>query len=122
METPEKWADKEYTSIFRTNYYQFRKIYKANKGDTLEITTGDAFLKYIMVFGYSDMYRKSETQIESELKSLWPELQLLAEDQPIGLLTTPQEAPKRSFWDLFTPSPKKNMRVAFAYVDGTSES
>lgn len=122
METPEKWADKEYTSIFRTNYYQFRKIYKANKGDALEITTGDAFLKYIMVFGYPEMYRKSEAQIESELKSLWPELQLLAEDQPIGLLTTPQEAPKRSFWDLFTPSPKKDMRVAFAYVDGTEES
>ena len=123
METAKDWEDREKSSIFRTNYYQFRKAYKAHKGDLLKITTGDAFLKYIMVFGYKDMYRKTESEMETELEGLWPELQLLEKEEPIGTYTQPDETPtKRGFWGLFTQAPKQNLKIAFAYVDGKDES
>lgn len=123
METAKDWEDREKSSIFRTNYYQFRKVYKAHKGDLLKITTGDAFLKYIMVFGYKDMYRKTESEMETELEGLWPELQLLEKEEPIGIYTQPDETPtKRGFWGLFTQAPKQNLKIAFAYVDGKDES
>ena len=123
METAKDWEDRENSSIFRTNYYQFRKVYKAHKGDLLKITTGDAFLKYIMVFGYKDMYRKTESEMETELEGLWPELQLLEKEEPIGIYTQPDETPtKRGFWGLFTQAPKQNLKIAFAYVDGKDES
>ncbi len=123
MEAAKDWEDREKSSFFRTNYYQFRKVYKAHKGDQLKITTGDAFLKYIMVFGYKNMYRKTESEMETELEGLWPELQLLEKEEPIGIYTQPDETPaKRGFWGLFTQGPKQNLKIAFAYVDGKDES
>ena len=123
MEEEKDWADKEATSIFRTNYYQFRKVYKNLKGDSLKITTGDAFLKYIMVFGYKEMYEKSEEELEEELERLWPELQLLSENEPIGLRTQPQETPaKRGFFGWFAPSAKRDLKVAFAHADSKENS
>lgn len=123
METADKWEDKEASSIFRTNYYQFRKLYKAHRGDLLEITTGDAFLKYIMVFGYREMYLKSSEEIEEELERLWPELRLLAEDEPIGVQTQPDEVPvKRGIWGLFSPAMKKDLKIAFVHADSKDHS
>lgn len=122
MENASDWADKEATSIFRTNYYQFRKAYKNLRGDSLNITTGDAFLKYIMVFGYKGMYEKTEEELEEELERLWPELQLLAENDPIGLQTQPQEIPaKRGFFGWFAPA-KRDMKVAFVHADSKENS
>ncbi|MBQ7915421.1 MAG: BMP family ABC transporter substrate-binding protein [Firmicutes bacterium] len=124
MEKEEDWQDKEAASFFRSNYYEFRSIFKEqNKAESLEITTGDAFLKYIMVFGYKDMYQKSREEVARELEQLWPELELLVAEDPIGLQTQPDETPaKRSFWGLFVPAVQKDLKVAFVHADSIEKS
>ncbi|MBZ4646161.1 MAG: purine-binding protein [Clostridia bacterium] len=96
-------------------YYWFRKIYLESGGNKLNITTGDAFLEYIKIFGIPiDI---DEIQLRSTIKKLYSELEALSERQTIDIQTKPPEDFKPNVISAITTlvTPKKKLKVAFAY-------
>jgi basic membrane lipoprotein Med (substrate-binding protein (PBP1-ABC) superfamily) len=117
MQTEEAWKDEDARTRFHSNYYQFRKIYKDIDRDRLRITTGDAFLKYINVFGYKTLYDETEAKIRENLAVLWPELQFESDDNPVDLSMKPAEPVKKSILTSLFAGQPKTIKAAFVYAD-----
>ncbi len=122
LETEEAWKDLDARTRFHSNYYGFRKIYKEMDNDRLKITTGDAFLKYINVFGYKTLYDESESKIRENLEILWPELQFESNDNPIGLSTKPDRPVHKSILSSIFSGQPKTIKAAFVYADSPDKA
>lgn len=102
---------------FVANLYRpFRLIYHNEGGGNLPITTGDAFLNYLKIYGMPDEI--IEVQHRKQVKQLISELDIIDQEE-VNVRTEPIESPKKrgmfsSFTDLITT--KKVLKVAFIYA------
>ena len=94
----------------------FRAAYKSVNPDVKNITTGDALMVYLMVFGYP--YNEGSKELKKNIKSMIPQLQVFSGERKTDMLEATkldmQYEPKKL-------KPKKNVHVAFAF-DGTPET
>lgn len=109
--------------IFLANLYRpFRQIYHEQGGGKLSITTGDAFLTFLKVYGL-------ETEITPEkhktnIKNLITELESSVKDA-VSVETEAIETPRKklrfsNLTDFMLP--KKNLKIAFVYAKQTDNS
>lgn len=109
-------------NTFKSGYLQFEKIYHSIDGQKLRITTGDAYLEYLQVYGFDSEI--TEYQLKTNIKAIWPELEILAEKESIQLQTEPEKESKKNFISniaAFTYT-KRKIKVAFVYAKEISES
>ena len=94
----------------------FRTAYKSVNPDVKNVTTGDALMVYLMVFGYP--YNESSAELKKNIKSMIPQLEVFSGARKIDMLEATrldmQYEPKKL-------KPKKNVHIAFAF-DGTPET
>ncbi len=109
--------DQEFSRDFRSAYYRFRKAYTAKGGRKLSISTGDAMLEYLKVFGYEGLLEKSHAQLMDDVAKMWDEICLQTEEKPIGLVTHPIEEPnKKGLFNFLSGSSKKTrLKVGFVH-------
>ncbi len=105
----------KYTSFVQGVYVPFRKAFHSDGGDRLPITTGDALLEYIRVYGIPDPQNPG---MEKNLSRLMKELEHFGGDEPAPVSTKPSKLSEHknimaSISNLVTPS--KKLKVAFAY-------
>ncbi|WP_055669934.1 BMP family ABC transporter substrate-binding protein [Desnuesiella massiliensis] len=99
-------------------YNIFRNIYHALGGDSLPITTGDAFLEYSEIYGIPEKY--DEKTLRDSLKQFIKELRLISSNQDIEIQTSPMEnqatgvSVLSSLTNLFLS--QKPLKVAFAHA------
>lgn len=87
------WPDEVIESL-RSAFTVFSKSYLASSRKKLSITTGDAFLLYLEVFGIESLLHDSEKQIERRIHKLWNEYVNRTQEDSIELVRNPDEVGK----------------------------
>lgn len=104
----------------RTDFNIFRKAFKKDGGDRLDMTTGDAFLVYLRFYG-PDLMNVDESLLHDRIKKLWDEFVVSGDSDSVEIVEHPQEVEKQSnvITSFLTRRPsysKKNpLKVAFMY-------
>lgn len=109
----EKWAGEEIFDL-QSCYYRFAQAYTARAGTHRPMSTGNAFLVYLEVFGYDGSINKSPTEFGQEIARIWPEFIVAAANKPAALLNQPAEKQQtllQSVWH----RPPQTLRCAFIY-------
>jgi basic membrane protein A and related proteins len=97
-------------------YKPFSKVYHELGGEKLSLTTGDAFLEYIKIYGIPVHIDKQE--IAPKLKELLTELEALSRSNSVDIQTSPIEKTQINVFSTLTTLvlPRKTLKVAFAYA------
>ena len=108
---------------FKSFYFQFRSAYYSLNGNALPITTGDAFLHYLDIYGYEQDLVNS--QIVRQLKAMWTELENLSNPGELDLTQSERYEPKSvGFLSELNPfgASRKHLKVAFIHAGSMNRS
>ena len=116
----ERWSDEDRIN-FRSVFSRFRSAYEELGGTELHnITSGDALLVYIDVFGYQQTTSETPAQIEKNLEKIWEEILLLENNQEVDVKLDPAAVPeprKKLFNRLLAPSEEsKHYTIGFIHA------
>ena len=115
-----KLEDK-YVHFEKNVYMPFRKIYLEAGGQSLPMTTGDAFLLYAKLYKIPDFL--DEKQVETIMPNLMKELSNYGEHEELEIVTTTDDIEKVSFLGtLSTLIAPKQIKVGFVYARDTEKS
>ena len=81
-EPGEEWTKDELLR-FSALYTRFGIQYKAEGGDKLTITQGDAFLAFITLYGYEEVDEKTTNELNELIEKSWEEFELLQGEKAI---------------------------------------
>ncbi|MGE5613364.1 MAG: BMP family ABC transporter substrate-binding protein [Bacillota bacterium] len=110
-----------YKTFVSSVYLPFRKVYHELGGQELPITTGDAFLEYITVYGMPDEI--DEDELKPRLEGFITELGQLSGKEAADVQTEPIDTGESLISTLTTfVRPKKIFKVAFVYAKDTKTS
>ncbi|WP_298836646.1 BMP family ABC transporter substrate-binding protein [Clostridium sp.] len=105
----------KYKHFIKNVYFPFRNTFYELGGDKLDITTGDAFLEYIKIYGISNEF--IETKRKGRVEKFLTELRILSKNNAVEIQTEPFDVHKKnvitSFTNLVVPS--KKLKVAFVF-------
>lgn len=115
----EVWTEDDLLK-FSSVYTRFVAEYKAKGGNKLKNTPGDAFLKFITLFGYSEVDEKTTSELKELIGKSWEEFALLQEDKEVELKMKPNE--KKPLINILHSLSSTKLKVAFIYekTAGTS--
>ncbi len=121
FDTSDMNIDDKYSYISKSIYLYFRKIYMECGGGQLPITTGDAFLEYIKIYGLSQ--KILEVDLKKQLKLFLKELEYFKEDS-VEVQTSPDMQGDRKIISKITTllTPKNKLKVAFVYAKNLNDS
>ncbi len=113
--------DNKYKYFANSIYLPFRKIYLELGGQKLPITTGDAFLEYITVYGM--LCDIDEQKVKTRLNSFIIELDQMSSNKSVDIQTLPIDTGENLISTLTTfVMPKKSLKVAFVYAKDVKTS
>jgi len=121
--TPSTLNSKTKYEYFEVEIYQpFRETYLANGGQKIQVTTGDALLQYIKIYGLPEVLEQEDLQVQ--MKEFIIELEGISNQTVVDVVTSPIEnSPNKMISALTTlVIPKKNLKVAFVYSRTIKES
>lgn len=95
-------------------YNNFRKMYLENGGDKLPLTTGDAFLEYVNIYGLSE--KMLDGDLEALMVEFVKEISQISKDNSINVQTSPDSSTNTMVSAITTIIPRKKLKVAFAYA------
>lgn len=105
---------------FRSALLRFSNAYHALNGDRLPITDGDAFLIFLRIYGFSHAGEVSGDQLREDVRKIWDEIRISAQDERVVLLMEPTAAENTSFFS--TLLRQKKLTAAFLYSRKPAES
>ena len=116
----EEWTKDELLK-FSSIYSRFSGEYETQGGSKLRITTGDAFLAFITLYGYEAIDEKTTSDLKELLTKSWEEFELLQEEQVVDLKMKPNEE-KKPLLSLLLPLSMPKLKIGFIYekTPGTS--
>lgn len=109
----EKWAGDDVFDL-QSCFYRFSQAYNAQAGAGKLMTSSDAFLVYLEVFGYAESVNKTPSEFTPEIRRLWPEFVVAAAKKPAALLSEPTEKQQGLLQSVLSRPPQK-LRCAFLY-------
>ena len=115
----EYWSDDEKMN-FKSIYTRFSTEFQARRGDRLAITSGDAFLAFIAIYGYELVCEMTTSELKSLIGKSWEEFRLLETENDIDLKMNPGRERKSILGRLF-PFSTTRQKIAFIY-EKTPES
>ena len=117
-EPGEKWSEDDIRE-FSFAYNRFATEFRSQGGSKLKATVGDAFLAFIMLYGFESISEKTTSELKELITKSWEEFELLQEEQGIELKMKPNKEKKSLLSALFS-APK--LKIAFIYekTPGTS--
>lgn len=110
----EVWTDDELMD-FSSMYSRFLAAYRANGGDKLKNTPGDAFLAFITLYGYKALNDTTAADLSKLVEKSWEEFKLLGEDEEIDLKMDPTTEKKPLLSRLLSSGPSK-LKIGFIYT------
>ncbi len=111
--TGERWSDDERLD-FSSCFSRFEAEYKLNGGAKLKITSGDAFLSFIEIYGYKETLNMTAAEIRTRVAKGFEEFRLLEDDSRIELKLDPSEN-KKSLLNRLLPVSSPRLKIAFVY-------
>ena len=109
--------DDESDKLFLSSCYRpFRQIYHELGGNKLEITTGDAFLTYLKIYGLSPEITEEKSKLQ--IRKVIDELKVINLDENYVETDAIQVAKKKGVFSSLTDFmiPKRTLKVAFVYA------
>ena len=86
----EVWTEDE-QKRFLTVWFYFCQAFDSLGGYKLRVTAGDALLAYLEVYGYPSIRDKSAQEIKTAISSVWEEIVLQEEPEPLDVKLAPTE-------------------------------
>lgn len=114
------WTNEEQLD-FSSLYSRFAAAYKAKGGDRLSITTGDAFLAFITLHGYSNIDCETTESMKELIAKSWEEFTLLEGNETVELKMDPTTE-KKPLLTRLLPSGKPKLKIGFVYERTASAS
>lgn len=114
------WPREKFEDL-RSNYTIFRKAFKKEGADRLDVTTGDAFLVYLRFYGPKGLIGIDDGLLKRRIQKLWQEFVVSGDTQSVALALHPSEVEKESnglfaMWQKKPEYSSKNpLKVAFMY-------
>lgn len=111
----EEWTEDDQLN-FSSAFSRFTAAYEAKGGSKLRITSGDAFLAFITLYGYHEIDALSAAELKTAIARSWEEFELLEQDEEVELKMDPGTAKKpllSRLIPLALGEPKLN--IAFIY-------
>ncbi len=120
----EAWSEEELLK-FSSIYARFTSEYRAEGGDKLKITPGDAFLAFITLYGYDAIDEKTTSEMQELIGKSWEEFVMLGQGSEVDLKMKPNpNSKKKSLLSILhiTPPVSRKLKIAFMYekTPGTS--
>ncbi len=115
------WTEEEQTD-FKATYDLFSKVFSQGGGDKLNLTSSDAFLVYLKIFGYDLARGQSEREMARSLQKIWEEIELAAGGSQVELVENPEaveEPQKLKLLNWLKPSETiepEMLKIAFLYT------
>lgn len=109
----EIWTDDDKLN-FSSVYNRFAAEFEAKGGKKLNITTGDAFLAFIGIYGYESLSEKTTNELRELVIKSWEEFSLRQEEDEIDLKMDPTEE-KASLLNRLLPISSPKLKIAFVY-------
>lgn len=111
-----KYFDNKYKYFESLIYNVFKKVYYEHNGDKLPITTGDAFIEYLKIYGIPIEYDIEE--LSRIMKAFIKELEFIDKDDHININTAPLEPQQGNVLSNLTSLilPPKKLNVGFVYA------
>lgn len=106
----EAWSSDEIAD-FQSCYHRFAQAYDHPKNP---LSTADAFLKYLEVFGYAESVDYTPSQFQQRIIKVWPEFVVAAANKPAALLNQPAEKQQTLLQSMLRRVPHP-LRCAFVY-------
>ncbi|MBU3158238.1 BMP family ABC transporter substrate-binding protein [Clostridium frigoris] len=105
----------KYKHFIKNVYFPFRNTFYELGGGKLDITTGDAFLEYIKIYGISNEF--IETKRKVRVEKFLDELRILSKNNAVDIQTEPFDVHKKNVITSFTNlvSTSKKLKVAFVF-------
>ena len=116
----ESWSEDEQID-FSSAYSRFTAVYRANGGNKLNITPGDAFLSFIMLYGYKTLADTTTTDLKNLIVNSWEEFRLLEQDDEIDLKMNPTTE-KKPLLSWILPTGPARLKIAFIYEKTAASS
>lgn len=116
----ESWSEDEQID-FSSAYSRFTAVYRANGGNKLNITPGDAFLSFIMLYGYKTLADTTTTDLKNLIVKSWEEFRLLEQDDEIDLKMNPTTE-KKPLLSWILPTGPARLKIAFIYEKTAASS
>lgn len=104
------WTSDELTDL-HSCYHRFAQAYDHPKNP---LSTADAFLKYIEMYGYAECVDFTPAQFEKKIVKVWPEFVVAAAGKPAALLNHPAEKQQTLLNSMLRRAPNP-LRCAFVY-------
>lgn len=101
---------------FHSACIHFSDVYESKGGKKLPITTGDAFLTYLEIYGYKDILNKSYRELKEEISAIWKDFTIYPAKRSVELVTAPEAvSEEKSLVNRILPIPSAALRIAFIY-------
>lgn len=118
---PEEIWSEDDRLLFSSTYTRFSIEYKQQDGEDINITVGDAFLAFIMLYGYDVVCDMTTKELKNLINKNREDFKLLEKEESIDLKLKPN-CEKASLLKLILPSSMTELKIAFIYekTAGTS--
>lgn len=109
----ESWSDDDRLD-FSFIFARFSAEYRANGGDKLPVTTGDAFLAFISLYGYKSLADKTSSEIRELVTKSWEEFMVGGSGKEVELKMEPVHE-KKPLLNRILPISTTKPKIAFIY-------
>lgn len=110
------WTDIE-KEQFRSSYIQFTKAFEKKSGNKLSLTTGDAFLLYLNIYGYKDLQSKDSNTIQQEITKIWNDFVFYPQKPEVKLIMNADTAvEKKPLVKRILPLNPEPLKIAFIHT------
>ena len=113
FESKHVWTDEERRS-FLAGYLHFKSAFDKLNTKKLKVTAADALLVWLQVFSFSDIKNQGPQELQKNLSTVWPDIELMAEGQPISVSVCPKGQTRKLISKLFSVHPGR-LNAAFIY-------
>lgn len=109
----ELWTEED-KKTFSAVYFSFRGIYKAKGKDKLKITTGDAFLEFLEIYGYGAIQEMTTAELKDTVAKSWKVFDVMTDGEVVDIKMNPNEG-KAPLLQRLVPSSSPVLKIAFVH-------
>lgn len=103
---------------FSSSYLRFRAAFENRGGDHFDYPVGDAYLRFIHIFGYNTVKNMTDAEFEKNIAKSWAEFELLSDDGGAKMQMKPSSEPKKNILSFLLPKPstaQDKLKIGFVY-------
>ncbi len=116
FQEPDGSVETKYEYFQKYVFNVFEDVYAAVCGNNPPISSGDAFMEYVKIYGIPQRY--DEKELSNNLKEFIKELKVIDSEEVLNLQTSPVDSSQKTLLNALSilVVPKKKLKVAFAYA------